>query len=718
MKFVLIFSGMALQKQRYKVIGMSCASCATSVESMLKSLSGVNHVQVHFSSSLVEVGYDSEKISFSQMRQAIRSLGYDLFETEKASAQAQQKYLRALRLKVWFLGGVGLPLAGVLMVWGHHVYVALVGTLIGVPMVLWGGHDFLRAAWAQLKIRQLSMDTLIALAILAALAHVGYSLLRGGMPAIETALEILFFVVLGRYWEEKARLQTETYLYQLKELFPAKARKANQPDILIPVETLSVGDIVEVHPQEKIPLDGKVIRGSSYVDESWVTGESMPVLRETSMQVWAGTQNLSDTLWIQVEKIQENTLLGQILERLQVAQEEKAHLQRIADVIASYFVPTVLFLASGAALYWGLHASAQQAWERFLSVLVISCPCALGLATPIALKIAIGVATKFGIVAKEVKALELLSRADVWAFDKTGTLTQGHPTVSHWTYHASADFLPVLYTALRLSQHPLARALARFLQEKYSIREPLSLVSIVELAGKGFVFSHEEKKYYVGNLDWLRGKGITVHEIPQTAVGIATDEELLGWATFEDEMHISLKQEFEALRRQGKSLVLLSGDHNEVVQKVASALGISEAYGKLTPLEKADWIQKRRQEGKKVVFVGDGINDALALREADIGIAMGSGAGAALQAAPLVLLHPLPQTLPVLVRLTQALRKRIYENLFWAFGYNFVAIPAAMGILPYVVLSPGMSALSMAISSIVVVLNSLRIKKLAQKSFK
>lgn len=703
---------MARIEATYKVVGMTCQSCAASVQTLLERVPGVERAEVHFANQEVVVVHEPERASFAVLRAALAPAGYELLPDARAQLAAQKVFLHRLVRDISIAGF--LAVGGMLLAWGpfHAASWAVWYYGLSVPVVVGIGAHFWRPAWQQLRVRKLTMDSLVSLGLLGSLA-LGTAEVLSGQPghAVGAATEILFFVLIGRYLEERARLRGQAVLEGLSALAtPTARRRTPTGREIIPTPQLAVGDLVEVAPGETLPIDGYIVEGQSFVEESLLTGEPLPVERGPGQRVWAGTRNLSAPLLVRAEVRAGGTLLAQLIERLQRAQSTTARAQRLADIVSAYFVPGVLALASIAfAFHWLRGADALFAWERALSVLVISCPCALGLATPLAVQMAISGAARAQMLLREAAQLENLPLAHVWVFDKTGTLTQGRATVHQATWYAFS-YAGILRFLCSRSVHPLAQALATYLAEQGVAAETVELQAYVELPGKGIVATLASGKIYIGSPAWIREK-FPALALPQaTAVAAATESELIGIFTFSDAVREGLRPFLQRLRAEGKQLILLTGDPSGAGKELATHLGFDACEEGLTPFEKAQWIENLQKNGQRVVFVGDGINDALALQTAYVGIAVHRSAGAAVQSAGIALLREVEEALPALYDLSRRLRRIIAQNLAWAFGYNLTALPIAMGLVPGLYLSPGLSALLMSLSSLSVVLNSLRVR--------
>ncbi|MCS7297726.1 MAG: cation-translocating P-type ATPase [Bacteroidia bacterium] len=701
---------MAVIETTYKVIGMTCQSCAASVESLLKSVPGVESARVHFAAQEVLVRHRVEEASFEALRQVLASAGYDLLPDAQTQRLLHQQYMRRLAKHVVLAGlfvtmGIGFHFLS-LPLWVGAVYYGV--SLIGVGWI--GGMYFGRPAWRQLRVKQLTMDTLISLGIAGSLVLGGVELFqRNAGHAVMAGAEILFFVLLGRYIEEGVRARAQHLLGDFAFLaVPAARRRSGSRIEEVPTHALRVGDIVEVRAQEIFPVDGTIVEGNAAVSESFLTGEPFPVEKSKGDAVWAGSQNLSGTVLVRVEVPIQETVLSQIIRRVSQAQESQSQVQRIADRIAAFFVPIVILLALGAVVYhlWG-GAPTLLACERALSVLVISCPCALGLATPIAVQMAVRSAAGARILLQEISQMENLSRATIWAFDKTGTLTYGKASVRTVEWYDSS-YTAHIYVALRRSLHPLAQALREYLETQNGaiLPEP----QLTELPGKGLIATFPDVQLYIGSPVWIREQHPSLDLPKEMSVAVATPTSVVALFTFTDVRRKGLAPFLQSLKREGKRLVLLTGDPSPAAYEVGKEFGFDEIHCGLSPFEKAQWIEKEQAKGEKVVFVGDGINDSIALQTAFVGIAVHQSAGAAARSAGIALLQDTETVLPSVYQLSVRLRRTILQNLLWAFAYNLIAIPAAMGLLPSLSLSPGVSAFLMSLSSLFVVLNSLRLR--------
>ncbi|MDT7942422.1 MAG: cation-translocating P-type ATPase [Bacteroidota bacterium] len=712
---------MGLAEVRYKVVGMTCQSCAVSVETMLQSIEGVEKAQVDFAAQEVWVRHDPEKAPLAKLQSALAPAGYVLLGDATAAALAHRQFLKRLRRYIYLSGGV--TLLGMLGHWGMeelipefhakvHPWWGWVYFGLSLGLVLTAGRIFWRAAWQQLRYRQLSMDTLISLGLWGSVALSFFTLWVGQEVHTEAAAEILFFVLIGRYLEERARLEAASTREALSALASPYAIRVHEDKVeeTIPTEYLRPGDLIHVRKGEILPADGYIESGEGHLQEALLTGEALPQWRTVGERVLAGTTLLAGDIYVRVTHAAVDSFLSQLIARLERAQATRAKAQRLADRVSAVFVPVVLFLsvvAFGIALWRG------RGWVegglRLLSVLVISCPCALGLATPLAVQIAIGRSARRQILLREVAQLENLPLCTLWAFDKTGTLTKGSATLTHETWWAP-EWKPQLAYLLSQSEHPLAQAIGHHLRQS-TTPKPLRVLNQVSFPGRGVLYQTEIGPLYVGHPRWLKKRAPDFPQPEGTAIGVLSDKGPVALFVLEDPPRLELKPFLEELRARGIRTVLLSGDPSTAPQKVGAALGFTEIWGGLSPTEKAEWIQKAREEGYQVAFVGDGLNDTLALQAAQVGIAVYRSAGAAVHSAGISLLAPTEEALPELYRLSRKLRRVIAQNLAWAFGYNLVALPAAMGLIPGMEVSPAVSALLMSVSSVTVVLNSLRLRR-------
>lgn len=728
------------KQSRYSLLGMSCISCSESAQSVLARLNGVEDVRVDFASNAVNITYNTQQTGYEQFAQSVKKLGYQLIADREAAHAAQLAYRSSLLNKFWLAFGValvlmglhhGLPLLGI----PHPSWLPWLDLLLTLPVVLYSGRMFYTAAWQQAIKGHVSMDTLVAIgtgaAVLFSIINTFFPAFLSGSSQVyyESAAVILAFIVLGRYLEESAKQGTGQAIDQLMELAPQTATllKPDGTTQLVSINDLQPGALVRVAPGERIPVDGRILQGESYIDESMLTGEPVPVHRGPQQNVVAGTLNQQSGLTIVVEQHGANTALAHIIHQVQAAQNSRARVQRLADRLAAWFVPFVLLLATATFIYWywlSPLASLSIAFSNFLAVLIISCPCALGLATPVAVKVGVGQAAKLGLLVRNATALERAASIRTIVFDKTGTLTQGQPTVKAFTIAKVGDaysgtWLPMLMGAAGQSAHPLSQAVARRLTEVNL--QPLTPEAFTEEAGHGYHATFADGHLHVGSAAWLEQKGYNLPEdlkqpldearaAGHAIVAVGFREHIVAFMAVTDTLREDAHSVIQALHARGLRTIMLTGDHEQAAQYVAQQLGLSEAHAALKPADKQNYVQALQQEGP-VAVVGDGINDAIALAGAELSIAMGSGSAIAQESAQVTLIGGRLASLPGLFALGRRTVAIIRQNLAWAFLYNIAAMPLAAGLFYPLQVHPALAGGAMAFSSLAVVLNSLRLKR-------
>ena len=615
------------------------------------------------------------------------------------------------------MGNIELPFA----LYGFNASV-WVEAVLSVIVILGIGREFHISFLKQLKRGRADMDTLISMGTLAALAYSIWAL-ASGVPEsyFETGATITALILLGRYLEAKSRGQASEAIKKLMQLGAKTARRlTNGKEEEVAIEDVKTGDMLLIKPGEKIPVDGVVASGQSDVDESMLTGESMPVSKKTGDEIFGATMNINGAVQMKATKVGEGTVLAQIVRMVSEAQTQKAPIQKLVDRVAGIFVPIVLAIALVTAIGWyivtkDITASIIPA----VAVLVIACPCALGLATPTAIMVGTGLGARRGILIKNGEALEKGKRIDVVLFDKTGTLTEGKPQVVRvvsFVGLSEKDVLAIAASVEQSSEHPLAQAVVNAAKEKgitFKVAEQFKNIS-----GKGVQATLDSRPVYVGNMRFMREAGVSTDESKaavekleqeaKTVVGVAPDGTLVGIIAIADVEKPDAKAAVAALRAAGVTVGMISGDNKATAEAIGKSVGVDLVLAEVLPQEKVAQVKKLQSEGKKVAFVGDGINDAPALAQADMGIAMGTGTDIAIETGSIVLVKGSPMKVVEALQLSQATFRNIKQNLFWAFGYNVAAIPlAALGLL-----NPMIAAGAMAFSSVSVVLNSLRIKRM------
>jgi Cu2+-exporting ATPase len=731
----------AAETLRVPVTGMTCAACATSVETILARQEGVRTSAVNFATEAATVEYDPAQTSPERLRQAVRSVGYDLLTdpTRATEQQAEYKQTRRRHLGRRALGAglLSLPvvvLGMVLMDWPPANLLMLVLT---TPVLAVFGREFFRNAYLQARHGRANMDTLVALSTGVAYTFSVFTTLfpdfwhrRGLHPHVyfEAAAVVIAFVLLGKWLEERAKSQTSAALKKLMNLQPRTVRRIeNGEEREVPLEDVVAGDRLLIRPGEAIPVDGKVVSGTSSVDESLLTGESLPIEKTKGARVLAGTLNQQGTFRMVARQVGRETRLAQIIQLVQDAQGSKAPVQQLVDRVAAVFVPTVLGIATLTLVAWlvlGGENALTYALLSAVSVLVIACPCALGLATPTALMVGIGRGAEGGLLIRNAESLEIAHRVDTVVLDKTGTLTEGQPRVVgvRWAEGAETERHRRRWLGLETqSAHPLAGALVGYLGA--GGRVPDLPVSFQNVPGRGVQAEANGVVYRAGNAAFLREAGCAEaalralappSDTPGTVVWLAAGTEVLAAAHLADAPKGTSAEAVAELYRRGLDVHLLTGDAASPARAVAEAVGIQTVRAEVLPEEKAAYIAELRRRGRTVAMVGDGINDAAALAGADLSIAMGRGADVALDAAQLTLVSGDLRQIPKALALSRQTVRTIRQNLFWAFIYNVIGIPIAAGVLYPLngfLLNPMLAGAAMALSSVSVVANSLRLRR-------
>lgn len=729
-----------IQKERFPVSGMTCAACASSIESILKQSEGVHKAEVNFASKDLWVEFDAS-LAASDLKKTLQSVGYDLIlgstNQEEEKKQAQEDYYQSLKKRTTWSVVLSLPVFICSMFFSNWTYTPWLSLALSIPVLFYFGAAFYQRAWKQLLHRRANMDSLVALSTGIAFA---FSLSATLFPQLwleqglevhlyyEAAVVIISFVSIGKLLEERANSQTSSALKKLMGLQAKKVhviRNGEEEDI--DVKDLNVGDLILVKPGETIAVDGLVKAGNSYVDESMISGEAMPVLKEKRSQVFSGTRNQQGSLRVIAQKLAGETMLAQIIQRVQEAQGSKAPIQKLVDKIAAVFVPLVLIIALLTFIIWyfsGLENAMAYALLNAISVLVIACPCALGLATPTAVMVGIGRAAELNLLIKNAESLEIARKIDSLVLDKTGTITQGKARWSHAEFfHEGERKLNFLLAMESESDHPLAQGIVRELKEKgYS---STSVKNLKNKAGKGLSATDTEgKAYFAGNESLLADQGIALNTEQQalakkwqaeaqSLVFFAEEQSLLAIIALEDPLKEGSAQALQQLKEMGLELHLLSGDNPTTVKHWADKLEIGHYKGGQLPQDKSEYLKELQKQGKKVAMVGDGINDAEALAQADLSIAMGHGSDIAIDVAQITISNSNLGSLVKAFKLSQKTIRTINQNLFWAFIYNVIGIPVAAGLLyPNFgfLLNPMLAGAAMALSSVSVVSNSLRLK--------
>jgi len=720
-----------MESKIFQVTGMSCAGCAISVETILKSQPGVLDAGVNFASSTVWVNFDSTITSPESLRNAVRSIGYDLLiESNKHDFDAEKKqHINTLRNRFIYSILLSIPLMVVQMFFKHWSYTPIIALILSTPVIFWFGRQFHVNAFKQLKHFKANMDSLISISsTIAFLYSIAAILLkdnfqyRGLTPHLyfESAAMIITFVLLGKWLEERAKGKTASAIKKIMGLQPQMVWvKQNDSVEEVPLTEVRKGMDVLVKPGERIPVDGTVTEGHSWVDESTITGEPLPAEKSINQKVWAGTINLNGLLYIRAEQIGSESVLGKIIETVTNAQNSKAPVQKLADKVAGVFVPIIIAISILTFTAW-LVVAPSLAFSHgiiaAISVLAIACPCALGLATPTAIMVGIGKAAQKNILVRDAESLEQACKIDTIIFDKTGTLTEGRPTVEsiNWLHHDD-KYSSILGIIEQHSNHPLAKSIVELIGASSRI---FTIESFSEETGKGVKAVVDGKIYRVGSLEYLNQSGV-IDVIPNqtsisgTLIGFAEENRLLATVAITDKIKDTAPSAIAKLRNIGIEPIILSGDSSKSVEKIASEAGIERFEKGMLPADKKSYIENLKAQGKKVAMVGDGINDTEALCIADVSIAMGKGSDIAIDTSQVTILKTDLDAIPELITISKQTVKTIKQNLFWASIYNLISIPIAAGVLfPFtgLLLDPMIAALAMAFSSVSVVTNSLILK--------
>ena len=727
-------------KNTYPVLGMSCASCAARVDKTLNGLPGVYQATVNYATAVAQVEYNPEVCSDATLQSAVQDAGYDLLVdagedvADKAEEIRLTRYRKIKRRTVAALL-LSLPIMVISMFFEDISSLKYVLWILSTPVVFGLGHEFYINAWRQLKHGTSNMDTLVAVSTGIAYTFSVFNLLfpdywlsRGIEPHIyfEAASVIIAFILLGRLLEERAKQNTSTAIKKLIGLQPKTVIIiVDSDERTVPITAVQKGDTILVKPGERIAVDGVVVTGESYVDESMLNGEPVPLHKQSGEKVFAGTINQKGTFQFIADKICSDTMLAQIIRMVQDAQGSKAPVQKLVDRIARFFVPAIISISIIAFVAWIFLAPTNGFTNGLLAmvtVLIIACPCALGLATPTAIMVGIGKGAEKGILIKDAQSLEIAQKIDTIILDKTGTITAGHPIVVESLWENGFEHTrKILYSLEKLSEHPLSDAVVKTLQNEKEI----SIDKFENVPGKGVKGMVGSQTYYVGNLSLLNDNHITIASHLQelankwtqkakTLVWFADSTQAIAAIALTDEIKQTSAEAISQLQKMGVEVYMLTGDNAISAQAISRKVGINHYKAGVLPNEKAQFIKELQANGKTVGMVGDGINDSAALAQADLSIAMGQGSDIAVDTAMATILSSDLLKIPETIRLSQLTIKTIYQNLFWAFIYNLIGIPIAAGIFYSVngfLLNPMWASAAMAFSSVSVVLNSLRLKR-------
>ena len=730
-------------KETFQVLGMSCAVCALNVETTLGAQEGVYEAKVNFAGSTVLVDYNPQVITPVELQKAVEAAGYELVventeDTDQADRLQREEFL-ALKRKTIGAIVLAIPVFVIGMFFMHMPYGNWIMLAFTIPVMAFFGRDFFVHAYMQLKHGRANMDTLVAVSTGVAFLFSLFNTIwpeywtSRGLEAhvyYEAAAVIIALILLGRLLEAKAKFSTSTAIKKLMGLQPKTVTKilADGSEEEVPIREVAVGDVLVVKPGEKIPVDGEVTEGASFVDESMITGESIPVEKVKGQPVYAGTINEKGSFRFRADKVGGETVLANIIRMVQEAQGSKAPVQKLVDRIAGIFVPVVMGIAVITFIVWmliGGDLAFTHALLTSITVLVIACPCALGLATPTAIMVGIGKGAEHNILIKDAESLELMYRVNAIVLDKTGTITEGKPVVTdiHWTPGAEDERYPsILLEIERRSEHPLADAVVQKFKEK--VVNEISVSDFENQTGKGVTAKVGDKIYLVGNRALLDVNRVVLDDDNEklavrwegdgkTVVFFAGEGRVLALVAIADKIKESSRQAVTTLHEKGIDVYMLTGDNALTARAVADQVGIRHFKAEVMPGEKANFVEALQHEGKVVAMVGDGINDSQALAQADVSIAMGKGSDIAMDVAKVTLITSDLNVIPRAIALSHQTVRAIRQNLFWAFIYNIIGIPLAAGVLYGIngfLLNPMIAAAAMAFSSVSVVPNSLRIK--------
>lgn len=732
--------GVTTVKQSFPVLNMTCASCAISAESGVKYAEGVVNAAVNFATARLSVEYLPNMTNPLALQKAVQSIGFDLLIEDEAREQEtleaiHEKKFRTLKNKTIWAILLSLPVVTIGMFFMDMPYGNEIMWFFATPVVLWLGKDFYINAWKQAKHRSANMDTLVALSTGIAYIFSVFNMIAPdfwharGLHAhvyFEAAAVVIAFILLGKLLEEKAKGNTSSAIKKLMGLQPKTVMviQSDGTEKQTAIEDVNAGDVILVKPGEKIAVDGIVKSGNSYVDESMLSGEPVPVLKIENEQVFAGTINQKGSFQFTAVKVGKETMLAQIIRMVQDAQGSKAPVQKLVDKIAGIFVPVVIGIALITFVLWivlGGESGLVQGLLAAVTVLVIACPCALGLATPTAIMVGVGKGAENGILIKDAESLELAKKVNAIVLDKTGTITEGKPQVTgiKWL-NEDETVKQILFSLEKQSEHPLAEAVVKHMAGT----APVSLSTFESITGKGAKAGYNNENYWAGNKKLLLENNISItdelqlqadkwSEQSKTVIWFADSHQALAVLAISDKIKETSIEAIKQLQRMSIELYMLTGDNEATAKAIAQQTGIANYKAEVLPQHKADFVKKLQQEGKTVAMVGDGINDSTALATADVSIAMGKGSDIAMDVAKMTIISSDLSKISQAIRLSKQTVATIKQNLFWAFIYNLIGIPIAAGILFPIngfLLNPMFAGAAMALSSVSVVSNSLRLK--------
>lgn len=729
----------------HKVSGMTCASCAISLETYLKTVEGIHQVSVNYPNQSVQLEYEAGIVSIETLKQKAQEIGYTILtgkpkDTQKNFEAIEETRLKRLKSKLIFSAIFSIPVFIIAMfMMGQIPNENWIMLILSTPVLFWSGSEFYINAWQKLKHFSANMDTLVALSTGVAFTfslfntiNPHYFLSRGVTPHVyfESAVIIVTLILLGRFLEEKAKSKTSSAIKKLIGLKPKTVVVIrNGEEQTISYDEIIKGELIILKPGNNVPVDGVVKKGQSFIDESMISGEPIPIEKAAGDKVIAGTINQKGALRIIADKIGDETILSQIIRLVEKAQASKPTIQKLVDKVAGIFVPIVIILSIISFIVWyfiGPDPSFTYALLTLITVLIIACPCALGLATPTALMVGIGKGAQQGILIKDAQALETAFKIDTLILDKTGTITEGKPKVTDiiWDDNAESKSLGQILLAIESqSEHPIAEAIVQFLkQENISIIDTESFESITGMGAQGF---YNETAYLAGNERLMLANKIEIpHQLSQkaekleseakTVVYFSEGKNLKAIIAVADQVKESTASAIKQIQEMGIDIHMLTGDNEQTAMAIANQVGIKNIRANVMPADKGNFVEELQKQGRTVAMAGDGINDSHALAQADVGIAMGSGTDIAIESASITLMHSDLRQIAKAIKLSKATMRTIRQNLFWAFIYNLIAIPIAAGVLYPIngfLLNPMIAGAAMSMSSISVLSNSLRLRK-------
>ncbi|MEI7594764.1 MAG: heavy metal translocating P-type ATPase [Bacteroidota bacterium] len=724
-------------KLNIKVSGMSCASCSMSVQTILEHIPGVKSAFVNLAMNTVLIHYDDEKTSLFEMKKELKKAEFDLILNDEYQT-VEKLRLKKLKYRLYVSIVFSLPIFVLSMFFMHSIEnLHSILLVLSIPVIFFSGKDFYIAAYKKAKQLSANMDTLVALSTGIAFVYSAFNTLfpyafegMGTEVYFESSTVIITLIIVGKFLEERAKSNASAAIKKLISI-QTKTISVTRKDtqIEIGISEVKKNDVVQVKPGDIIPVDGIILSGISSIDESSISGEPIPKDKSEGDKVFSGTINQNGVLIIKATTAGSNTVLSQIIEQIESSQYSRPPIQKLVDKVSSWFVPTVLVLSIITFCLWyifGPEPVLHYSMLTAISVLIIACPCALGLATPTALTVGIGKGAENGILIKDAQSLELANKINIIAMDKTGTLTEGIPSITRGEFlsHTNSDFYAaIIFSIENKSSHPIAKALTQYLSLNYTDIPEITVIQ--NIPGMGTVADFNNAKYLIGNLKLMMANNIQVpseiidNEInDSTKVYFAENQSLIAYFEIEDILKLESISAINSLKKLGIEIVMLTGDSENSAAKIAKKLGINRYFAGILPTEKVDYIKQLQMNNNVVAMVGDGINDAAAMSQANLSFAMATGADIAKESAGITLLRSNITDVYKSIILSRYILKIIKQNLFWAFAYNVLSIPIAAGVLfasTGLLLSPMIAGAAMAMSSVSVVSNSLRIKNLNMK---